>query len=47
MTDDDAELREQLLAQRDPAYVAKALPILKFPMRRCFLSEVRSMERVP
>jgi 1-acyl-sn-glycerol-3-phosphate acyltransferase len=46
MTDDDAE-REQLLAQRDPAYVAKALPFLKLAMKRYFRSEVRNMERVP
>jgi 1-acyl-sn-glycerol-3-phosphate acyltransferase len=47
MTDETAESRTKLLAQRDPAYVAKALPFLKLAMRRYFRSEVRNMERVP
>jgi len=35
------------LAQRDPAYIAKALPFLKLAMRGYFRSEVRGMEHVP
>ena len=46
MTDENAD-REQLLAQRDPAYIAKALPFLKLAMKRYFRSEVRNMERLP
>ena len=47
MTDETAESRTALLAERDPAYVAKALPFLKLAMRRYFRSEVRGMDRVP
>ncbi len=35
------------LSERDPAYVAKALPILKLAMRGYFRSEVRDIDRVP
>jgi 1-acyl-sn-glycerol-3-phosphate acyltransferase len=47
MTDHAPSERETLLAQRDPGYVAKALPFLKLAMRGYFRSEVRGMERVP
>ncbi|TQK70440.1 MULTISPECIES: lysophospholipid acyltransferase family protein [unclassified Nocardioides] len=35
------------LAGRDPAYVAKALPLLKLAMRAYFRSSVSGMEKVP
>ncbi|MFL6089813.1 MAG: lysophospholipid acyltransferase family protein [Aeromicrobium sp.] len=47
MTDESAEQDRKLLAQRDPAYLAKALPFLKLAMKRYFRSEVRDMDRVP
>ena len=43
----DESPRTDLLAQRDPTYIAKALPFLKLAMRGYFRSEVRDMERVP
>jgi len=43
----DESPRTDLLAHRDPAYIAKALPFLKLAMRGYFRSEVRDMERVP
>lgn len=36
-----------LLAERDPAYIAKALPFLKLAMKGYFRSEVRDIDRVP
>ena len=36
-----------VLADRDPAYVASVLPLLKLAMKGYFRSEVRGMERVP
>lgn len=35
------------LDERDPAYVAKALPFLKLAMKGYFRSEVRDIDRVP
>ncbi|MEZ0577163.1 lysophospholipid acyltransferase family protein [Nocardioides sp. MH1] len=35
------------LDERDPAYIAKALPFLKLAMRGYFRSEVRDIDRVP
>jgi 1-acyl-sn-glycerol-3-phosphate acyltransferase len=46
MTDVDKQGPDPL-TQRDPAYVAKALPFLKLAMRGYFRSEVRNMDRVP
>ncbi len=39
--------RDVLLARRDPAYVASALPLLKLAMKGYFRSEVRDMDVVP
>ncbi|WP_323791404.1 lysophospholipid acyltransferase family protein [Nocardioides sp.] len=36
-----------LLAERDPAYIARALPLLKLAMKGWFRSEVRDVDRVP
>lgn len=36
-----------LLDQRDPAYVARVLPLVKLAMKGYFRSEVRGMDRVP
>lgn len=36
-----------VLDRRDPAYVARVLPLLKLAMKGYFRSEVRGMERVP
>lgn len=42
-----AGMSANLLAQRDPAYIAKALPFLKLAMKGYFRSEVRDIDRVP
>lgn len=47
MSDKIAKLTQQLLGQRDPAYVARLMPLIKLPMKLYFRSEVRGMERVP
>ena len=36
-----------LLAERDPTYIARALPLLKLAMKGWFRSEVRDVDRVP
>lgn len=38
---------EQLLAERDPAYVARLIPLLKPAMKLYFRSTVRDVERIP
>ena len=38
---------EELLAKRDPAYVARLMPLLGGIMKTYFRSEVRDMDRVP
>jgi 1-acyl-sn-glycerol-3-phosphate acyltransferase len=43
----DESAREKMLAHREPAYIAKALPFLTLAMRGYFRSEVRDMDRVP
>lgn len=40
-------MSEDLLSQRDPAYIAKVLPFLKLTMEGYFRSEVRDIDRVP
>jgi len=40
-------MNEDLLGQRDPSYIAKALPFLKLAMKGYFRSEVRDIDRVP
>ncbi|KAA1427667.1 lysophospholipid acyltransferase family protein [Nocardioides antri] len=40
-------MSDELLAQRDPAYIATVLPLLKIAMKGYFRSEVRDMDRVP
>jgi 1-acyl-sn-glycerol-3-phosphate acyltransferase len=40
-------MSKELLAERDPAYIAKALPILKLAMKGYFRSEVKDIDRVP
>ncbi|BBH17437.1 hypothetical protein Back2_17240 [Nocardioides baekrokdamisoli] len=37
----------EILAHRDPAYVAKLMPLLRLPMKRYFRSQVRDIGRVP
>ena len=39
--------RDAVLAQRDGAYVARVLPLLRLAVRLWFRSEVRGMENVP
>lgn len=43
----EAGMSAEPLAQRDPAYIATVLPLLKLAMKGYFRSEVRGMERVP
>ncbi|KAA1421703.1 acyltransferase family protein [Nocardioides humilatus] len=38
---------ESLLDERDPAYVAKVMPMIKLAMKGYFRSEVRGMDNVP
>ena len=41
------EQTQQLLAERDPEYVAKVMPLVRKAMRTWFRCEVRDIERVP
>lgn len=36
-----------VLAERDPAYVARLMPLLRLPMKKYFRSQVRGMEKLP
>lgn len=37
----------EILTHRDPAYVARLMPLLRIPMKRYFRSKVRDISRVP
>lgn len=43
----DADAIDAVLAQRDPAYLARVLPFLRLAMKGYFRSDVRGMDHVP